>query len=195
MEYFDRVPESRGSGNSKSQRVIDKDSMNEEAKEAAMLNQNSSTAMGTNQHGQSLQIDIEGNLAHNQSLDMQDKLSQKSPGMRSKRSGVRDTIPEEEPDSGAASRFSKKTVTKGIISGQGLRSNQTLAQGGEQDYGSEATSQVPSPSLKSLMKAKHGGLDPNSITNELKESMKQNQKKVKGTTSIKNLIRSAATRN
>ena len=51
MEYFDRVPESRGSGNSKSQRVIDKDSMNEEAKEAAMLNQNSSTAMGTNQHG------------------------------------------------------------------------------------------------------------------------------------------------
>jgi hypothetical protein len=81
--------------------------------------------------------------------------------MKSKRSGVRDTIPEEEPESAALSRFSKKT--KGIISGQGLRSNHTLNQNGEQEYGSEATSQVPSPSLKSLMKAKHGGLDPNSI--------------------------------
>jgi hypothetical protein len=59
--------------------------------------------------------------------------------MKSKRSGVRDVIPEEEPDSAAHSRFSKKT--KGIISGQGLRSNQTLRdQGGEQEYGSEATS-------------------------------------------------------
>ena len=44
------------------------------------------------------------------------------------------------------------------------------------------------------MKAKHGGLNPNVINEGLKESMKQNQKKVKGTTSIKNLIRSAATR-
>ena len=43
--------------------------MNEEQKDA-MLNQNSSTAMGTNHHGNSLQIDIEGGLAHNTSLDM-----------------------------------------------------------------------------------------------------------------------------
>lgn len=83
--------------------------------------------------------------------------------MKSKRSGVRDVIHEEDHDDQAdgQSRFSKKTKG-GIISGQGLRSNQTLANG-EQDYGSEATSQVPSPSLKSLMKAKHGGLDPSSI--------------------------------
>ena len=108
MEYFDRVPESRGSKNSKSQGQIDKSSMNEEQKEA-MLNQNSSTAMGTNHHA-SLQIDIDGGLAHNQSLDM----AQNSPGMKSKRSGVKDTIPEEEPDSGAHSRFTKKS--KGIIS-------------------------------------------------------------------------------
>ena len=71
MEYFDRVPvpESRGSKNSRSQQQIDKSSMNEEQKDA-MLNQNSSTAMGTNHHGNSLQIDIEGGLAHNTSLDM-----------------------------------------------------------------------------------------------------------------------------
>jgi hypothetical protein len=121
---------------------------------------------------------------------------QNSPGLKSKLSGLRNSVIAEEdqenvPD-GDQSRFSKKTKN-GIISQPGLRSNQTLAQG-EQEYGSEATSQVPSPSLKSLMKAKHGGLDPNTINMQLKESMKQNQKKVKGTTSIKNLIRSAATR-
>ena len=47
MEYFDRQPASRGSKGSKSQ------SQMEEQKDA-MLNNNSSTAMGTNQHGNSL---------------------------------------------------------------------------------------------------------------------------------------------
>ena len=201
MDYFDR--ESRGSGHSKSVggNILNKNGraskqgseysrLNEEGKEA-YLNQNSSTAMGTNMHGQSLQIDIDGNLQHNQSIEM----AQNSPGMKSKRSGVRDVIAEEEGDDqadGDQSRLSKKTKN-GIISGAGLRSNQTLGQV-DNEYGSEATSQVPSPSLKSLMKAKHGGLDPNAINEGLKESIKQNQKKVKGTTSIKNLIRSAATR-
>lgn len=78
MDYFDR--ESRGSKNSKSDGNIKRGGgksrngseysrINEEGKEI-YLNQNSSTAMGTNLHGQSLHIDIEGNLAHNQSLDM-----------------------------------------------------------------------------------------------------------------------------
>lgn len=39
-------------------------------------------------------MDIDGNLAHNQSLDM----AGNSPGMRSKRSGVKGTIHEEDEE-------------------------------------------------------------------------------------------------
>jgi len=54
--------------------------MNEDSR---FLNQNSSTAMGTNPHGQSLHIDtLDAGLKHNTSLEQQ------SPGMKSMRSGA-----------------------------------------------------------------------------------------------------------
>ena len=71
-----------------------------------------------------------------------------------------------------------------MMSGKGLKSD------GMDDMQSEAQS------YKSLIKSKGamGGPMDSFQDDGLKEAMKQNQKKVKGTTSIKNLIRSAATR-
>jgi len=78
----------------------------------------------------------------------------------------------------------------------GLKSDETLRNHSNGPSGSEYpdgnSSQPASPSLKSLIKAKHAFEGPGE--GGLKESIKQNMRKVKGTTSIKNLIRSAATR-
>ena len=137
--------------------------------------------MGSGAHGASLAIDTGEGLAHNTSLDMQ----QNSPGMKSLKSpGLRGAIPEETGEEGE-----KSALKSNLMSGQGLKSH---------DNFEEEESQLESeksPGLKSLMKSgKKGQLSPEQVREGLKESIKQNQKKVTGTTSIKNLIRSAATR-
>mmetsp|Transcript_6714 Transcript_6714/g.10792 ORF Transcript_6714/g.10792 Transcript_6714/m.10792 type:complete len:147 (+) Transcript_6714:3160-3600(+) len=145
--------------------------------------------MGTNMHGQSLMFDpINGSgLKHNQSIEQQ----QSPAHPRSKKSGLNQEVIKEETEGN--DRDSKKSKKfQSVMSGQNLRSDKTLNQQ-EAEYGSEMTSNQLSPSLKSLMKSKHGQQQPES-GNQLKDSIKQNNRKVKGATSIKNLIRSAATR-
>ena len=106
-------------------------------KDSRFLNQNSSTAMGTNQHGQSLHIDtLDAGLKHNTSLD------QTSPGMKSRKSGgganrlEKNSVIEEEDDPDMVDMdgnpIKKSIVGDGgngfpsVMSGQGLRSDQTL---------------------------------------------------------------------
>jgi len=152
------------------------------------LNQNSSTAMGTNMHGQSLMLDNVGGsgLKHNQSLEQQSPSHPKS-----KKSGLHSVIKEEETEGDREKDSKNSKKFQSVMSNAGLRSDKTLNQV-ENEYGSEVTSNQLSPSLKSLMKSKHGGIDP--MQEQLKESIRQNNKKPKGQTTIKNLIRSAATR-
>lgn len=145
---------------------------------------------------------LEAGLKHNTSLEQQ------SPGMKSLRSGGnrslnKDGIPEEEDDpdmldmDGNPIKKSQLGANglPSVMSGQGLRSDQTLPNQLGEQYGSEyAQSNQPlSPSLKSLMKGKQHQA-PESTRDQLKESERQNQRKVKGASTIKNLIRSAATR-
>ena len=140
------------------------------------LNQNSSTAMGTNYaHGQSLNVDIDGGLAHNQSLEEQ------SPGMRSNKHSI---IEEESPLSSRKRKGGLGSKNQNsLMSGSGLRSL-------EHDDG---YSDDQSQSLKSLMKSKQ--LDNAKITEELKAAKKLNARKPKGNSGIKGLIKSGFSRN
>lgn len=155
------------------------------------INQNSSTAMGTNHHGVSHQIDLDGGFNHNISID------QKSPAsIRSKKSLRQDLIKGIQEEEHESNDGSKKYTN--LLNQENLRSNQTLPGGMDGHYndGSEfndGTSNQLSPSLKSLMKSKQNFEGPESST-ILKEAYKQNNKKVKGNSTIKSLIRSAATR-
>ena len=159
--------------------------------------------MGTNQpHGQSLMIDtLEAGLKHNASIE------ERSPGMKSLKSGAKSLekngIIEEEDDAdmfdmdGNPIKKSQLGANglPSVMSGQGLRSDQTLPNQLGEQYGSEyAQSNQPlSPSLKSLIKGKQHQA-PESIRDQLKDAERLNQRKVKGASSIKGAIRSAATR-
>lgn len=144
---------------------------------------------------------LEAGLKHNTSIE------ERSPGMKSLKSGhkslEKNGIIEEEDDADMFDMDGNPIKTSqiganglpSVMSGQGLRSDQTLPNQLGEQYGSEyAQSNQPlSPSLKSLMKGKqHQG--PETIRDQLKESEKINQRKVKGASSIKGMIRSAATR-
>lgn len=135
--------------------------------------------MGTNyQNGQSLNVDIDGGLAHNQSLEEQ------SPGMKSKQASV---IEEENSPTSARKRGKGGLTSKNSLmnSGSGLRS---LEHG--DDYSDDQ-----SQSLKSLMKSKHhNGLDPEKIAEEVKAAKKLNARKPKGNSGIKGLIKSGFSR-
>ena len=86
--------------------------------------------MGSNaMHGQSLIIDTsrEDGLRHNTSLDVQ----QNSPGMKSKRSNPNDPIPEEDENMMNPDEMSPGVGPPmgNVMSGKGLRSDQTLNNG------------------------------------------------------------------
>lgn len=103
--------------------------------------------MGTNQHGQSLHIDtMDAGLKHNTSLEQQ------SPGMKSRKSASnrldKDAVIEEEDDPDMVDMDGnpiKKSKLGGdgrngfpsVMSGQGLRSDQTLPNNPNEQYGSE----------------------------------------------------------
>jgi hypothetical protein len=154
---------------------------------------------------QSLLVDTSG-MVHNQSIDVNPEgMSEggNSPGMRSQRlRGIHDPIEEEhdeqiEEGSGPhdSASISKRSGVKSVGKSSKMKvnfngmpsvmSNQTLKNGAvekeEQYTGSER-------SKLSLRASKNA--DPGS----LKDSIRQNNRKVTGASNIKSLIRSAATR-
>lgn len=174
---------------------------------SGLLN-DSSTAMNTlAPNNQSLLVDTSG-MVHNQSLDAGNPDAQSeahSPGMRSQRlKGVNDPIQEEEPEGSGnhesnsvhQSKRSGKSVAKGSkmqVNFNGMpsvMSNRTLKPGEQKDdYSSERSK----PSLRGSKN------EPEKIVKqyenkELQESIRQNNRKVVAPSSIKSLIRSAATR-
>lgn len=149
-------------------------------------------------------LDLEsGGLNYNESLiDIENKQGAKSPGLK----GIRDPINEVEDehldatneqyqqDAVSADRRSGKSLNKTMMRGAGPSqptSGQTSNRLREHlenqmaDSGSEGYSDAAS-----LMGKKRGP----TLTQQLKQSMLQNNKKVAGATSIRSLIRSAATR-
>lgn len=162
MDYFDKAA-SEGSRHSQMSGTMSKSksgrapksrvSRDSSLKEA--LNHDSSTAVGTLQHGQSKQMDsLDAGLRHNQSLE-----EGQSPGLRS---GIAKEVieeGEEEDQDEQDSNNVKKTLpvdNKGfpsVMSGQGMRSGRTL---NHEMSGSEmGTSSAQSPSYKSLMRSKN----------------------------------------
>jgi len=151
-----------------------------------------------------LALDLEsGGLNYNESLiDIENKQGARSPGLK----GIRDPINEVEDehldatneqyqqDTVSADRRSGKSLNKATLRGAGPShspSGQTSNRLREHldnhmaDSGSEGYSDAAS-----LMGKKRGP----TLTQQLKQSTLQNNRKVTGATSIRSLIRSAATR-
>ena len=155
---------------------------------------------------QSLLVETSG-MVHNQSIDVNpDGMSEggNSPGMRSQRlRGIHDPIEEEhdeqiEEGSGPhdSASISKRSGVKSVGKSSKMKvnfngmpsvmSNQTLKNGAEKEEHFTGTgSERSKPSLRASKNA-----DPGS----LKDSIRQNNRKVTGASNIKSLIRSAATR-
>lgn len=195
MDYFDKEPseESRHSqmsgtmSKSKSGRVpksrVSRDSSQKEA-----LNHDSSTAVGTLQHGQSKQMDsLDTGLKHNQSLE-----EGHSPGLRS---GIAKEVIEEgeeedqeENDSGKAKKPSENKGFPSVMSGQGMRSGRTL---NHEMSGSEmGTSSAQSPSYKSLMRSKNNQQNE-TFQEQLNKSKQQNSRRPAAASGIKKLLKNA----
>lgn len=195
MDYFDKAASdgsrhSQMSGTmskSKSGRVpkshVSRDSSLKDA-----LNHDSSTAVGTLQHGQSKQMDsLDAGLRHNQSLE-----EGQSPGLRS---GIAKEVieegEEEDQDEQDSSKVKKPADNKGfpsVMSGQGMRSGRTL---NHEMSGSEmGTSSAQSPSYKSLMRSKNNQQNE-TFQDQLKQSRQQNSRRPAAASGIKKLLKNA----
>jgi hypothetical protein len=155
-----------------------------------------------------LALDLEsGGLNYNESLiDIENKQGARSPGLK----GIRDPINEVEDehldatneqyqqDTVSADRRSGKSLNKAMLRGAGPSHSPSNNHSGQTsnrlrehldnhmaDSGSEGYSDAAS-----LMGKKRGP----TLTQQLKQSTLQNNRKVTGATSIRSLIRSAATR-
>ena len=205
MDYFDKAPSAQGSRHSqmsaqmsgsdmsKSRSGLPPKSQASGSSAKDNLNHDSSTAVGTLQHGQSKQmesLDAAG-LQHNRSLDQGEP--GQSPGLKS---GLAKEVIEEgeeedqdEPDSGKAKQAAIPVDEKGlpsVMSGQGMRSGRTL---NNEMSGSEmGTSSAQSPSYKSLMRSKNNQ-PPETLQEQLKHSQQQNSRRPAAPSGIKQLLR------
>lgn len=195
MDYFDKAA-SEGSRHSQMSGTMSKSksgrapksrvSRDSSLKEA--LNHDSSTAVGTLQHGQSKQMDsLDAGLRHNQSLE-----EGHSPGLRS---GIAKEVieegEEEDQDEQDSSKAKKPVDNKGfpsVMSGQGMRSGRTL---NHEMSGSEmGTSSAQSPSYKSLMRSKNNQQNE-TFQDQLKQSRQQNGRRPAAASGIKKLLKNA----
>lgn len=129
MEYFDRIQ-------NRSHLMSDKDISKE--------NNDSSTAFGTVGHGQSVMLDdLVGGLKHNTSFGMEEQMARDKSPLGNKSQAIhQDVIKEEGEDEGEVKvsrgsrnqKVNSKIDQKGfpsVMSGQGMRSGQTLREGAE----------------------------------------------------------------
>jgi len=194
MDYFDReasVQESKNSQMSGAASHVSKSKSGQLTKQRSRisrdsslkdnmqnLNHDSSTAVGTLQHGQSKPIDhldVAG-LKHNQSLDQGENVQ--SAGLRSGiakeviEEGEEEDQDDQDQDSSKVKRSKLPPVDKdkgypSVMSGQGMRSGRTLREMSGSEMG---TSSAQSPSYKSLMKSKQ-----NQPNDTFHEQLKQSQ--------------------